>query len=491
MTRRKNALAAAGILAACLASVLLLRAVSVRSRQIPASEPEAIDLNTGALAARLAEALRYRTVSREGAGPADSGEFQAFREFLARAFPRVHAGLERREVMRDSLLFRWRGTDPAVPPVLLLAHMDVVPAEAGAEAMWEHPPFSGDVEGGVIWGRGALDDKCSLMAILEAAEHLLGEGFRPEGDIYLAFGHDEEKGGRGARAMARVLGRLGVRPGLVLDEGGAVVDGAVPGTAAVALVGVAEKGFANIEVRTSAEGGHSSVPPAETAIGIVARAVSRLESHPMPRRLTGAMREFFAWLAPEVSLPYRLVLANLWLFEPALLAGLTGSPSTNALVRTTAAATIVRGGIKDNVLPTSARAVVNYRILPGDSVRDVLEHTRAVVSDPRVQVRTVGPVREPAPESPTDSAAFRLVGRAIRATFPEVPVAPYLTLGGTDARHYTGISRHIYRFAPLRGTRAELARMHGVGERIAVAAHGKAVEFYIRLLRASGALREN
>jgi len=490
MTRGGKAVLVSAAVLAAAGAVLVVRAMTSTSKQVAVLPAAETGLDGRVLAQRLSDALRHRTVSVGGTREPEWAEFQAFREFLARAFPRVHAALERREISQHSLLYRWRGARSGQPPVLLLAHTDVVPAEPATESLWAHPPFAGHVENGVVWGRGALDDKCSLMAILEAAEHLLRSGFRPGPDVYFAFGHDEETGGRGAQAMAEVLERLGARPGLVLDEGGAVVEGALPGGAAVALVGIAEKGFANVELRVSARGGHSSAPPAETAIGILARALSRLEAHPMPRRLTGAVEQFFHWVGPELPFPYRIALANLWLFEPVLVSVLARSPTTGALVGTTAAPTIIRGGVKDNVLPTSARAVVNYRILPGDSVRTVLEHVRAVVGDPRVQIRTVGPVSEPSPESPTDSAAFRLLARAIRETFPGVPVAPYLTLGATDARHYARISRNIYRFAPLRGTREELARMHGIDEQIAVTVHRKAVEFYVRLFHAIDGLAE-
>jgi len=275
-----------------------------------------------------------------------------------------------------------------------------------------------------------------------------------------------------------------VRPEWVLDEGGAVTRGMMPGVEApVALVGVAEKGFVSVELAARGEGGHSSMPPRSTAVGTLARAVARLEEHPLPGGIRGATELLFDHAGPEMPFGMRLVFANRWLFGPLVERQLAAAPSTDATLRTTTAATVIRGGTQDNVLPSSARAVVNFRILPGDSIAGVLAHVREVVDDPRVQVRTAGFGSEPSPVSGTETAGFRAIRRSIRQTFPDAVVAPYLVVGATDARHFHGLSPHVYRFLPVRVTARDLERMHGTDERVAVADYAAAVRFYAQLLR--------
>jgi carboxypeptidase PM20D1 len=363
--------------------------------------------------------------------------------------------------------------------------MDVVPAEPETEGKWEHDPFAGDVADGFIWGRGAIDNKSAVLGTLEAVEMLLDEGFRPARTIYLAYGHDEEVGGtHGARQTAAVLKSRGVELETVLDEGGVIGSGILPGIAEpIALVGVAEKGFVTIELSTRVAGGHSSLPPSQSAIGIVSAAVARLEANPMPARLEGATRELFDRIGPHFPLAQRAVLANLWLTRLIVVRRLESSAATNAMVRTTAAATIFQAGTKDNVLPSSARAVVNFRILPGDSVTTVLDHVRRVVDDDRVHIKTVGRFSaEPSAMTRTTSDWFRMLEHAIRSVAPDVIVAPYLVVVVTDARHYADISRNVFRFLPIRFTSRDLERMHGLDERIGIREYEGAIRTYRKLL---------
>ena len=287
--------------------------------------------------------------------------------------------------------------------------MDVVPAEPETDGKWEHDPFAGDVADGFIWGRGAIDNKSAVLGTLEAVEMLLDEGFRPARTIYLAYGHDEEVGGtHGARQTATLLKSRGVELEMVLDEGGVIGSGILPGIVEpVALVGVAEKGFVTIELRTRVPSGHTSLPPLQSAVGIVSAAVARLELNPMPARMEGATRGLFDRIGPHFPLVQRAVFANLWLTRAIVTRRLASSPATNAMVRTTTAPTMFEAGTKDNMLPSSARAVVNFRILPGDSVSTVLDHVRRVVDDDRVDIKTVG--RFSAEPSAMTSTAFRLV----------------------------------------------------------------------------------
>lgn len=440
----------------------------------PAVEAAAIE--------RLAGAVRFLTISYEG-GRYDAKAFDDFAAYLVTHYPRAHATLTRETVAGHSLLYRWAGRDAAAKPFLLAAHMDVVPVEAGTEAKWTHPPFAGVAADGYVWGRGAWDDKSAVIAILEAVERKLAAGWAPERTVYLAFGHDEEVGGGGAQAMAALLKARGIALELVLDEGSMVLKGLVPGVEPpVALIGVAEKGFASVELVASADGGHSSMPTADNAIGRLAGAVGRLAADPFPPRLIGPMAGTLDGTGPAMGLPMRVVLANRWLTEPLVLRTMAGSPSGAASVRTTTALTMFNAGTKANVLPQTARAVVNHRLLPGDTVASVVERDRAVVDDPRVSVRAIAGARDPSRVSPSDGPAFAVIERAVTRVFPDVIVAPGLVIAGTDARNYEPVATAIYRFLPVRTGPEELKRFHGTDERIAIADYARAIAFYEAML---------
>lgn len=466
---------------AFLAGVLLLAAVLL-ARALPSANPPpvatplpVVAVDPGATA-RLAQALRLPTVSQ----PRDPAPFVALHRLLESAFPEVHRALER-QAFGDSLLYVWRGSEPNLAPILLLAHLDVVPAGDG----WREPPFGGAVKDSYIWGRGALDDKAAALGSLEAVEALLRENFRPRRTVYLAFGADEEVGGmQGARVVAEALRARGILFDWALDEGSFVVEGMAPGIPGpAALVGVAEKGFVNLELSAQGEGGHASMPPPHTAVGRVAGATARLEANPRPARLTPVVREMFARLAPHMEFGKRLVFANLWLFEPLVKREMAKSPIGNAWLRTTGAATLLQGGVKENVLPPSARAVVNFRILPGETIREVEEYVKATVADPAVAVARFGDAAsEPSSVSSVDSAGFRAIEQSIGEVFPGVPIAPAPVIAATDSRHFAPVVRDIYRFQPVRLKRDDVARIHGADERIGVDAYADLVRFYWRLI---------
>jgi carboxypeptidase PM20D1 len=467
-----------------LAGVALARTVRYGPAQ-PVVEPAPeVAIPEGA-AERLAGSLRIPTVSHEDLAAFDAEAFQALHAYLRAAFPRVHSQLRRETVGTHSLLYTWRGSDSSLKPVLLMGHLDVVPVEPGTEEKWQEHPFSGRIAGGFIWGRGAIDNKSAVLGTMEAVEMLLGAGFRPARTVYLAYGHDEEVGGtRGAREIAALLKRRGVELEMVLDEGGVIGDGIMPGISApTALVGIAEKGFVSVELSTRAAGGHSSLPPRRSAIGILGAAIARLEESPMPARLHGPTQQLFERIAPRFPFAQRAVFANLWATRPLVMRKLEASPTTNAMVRTTTAATIFQAGTKENVLPSRARAVVNFRILPGDSVAGVLEHVRRVIDHPRVEVKPApGFSAEPSAVSSTESESFRAVERTIRSVAPETIVAPYLVVVVTDSRYYRELSRNVLRFLPVRLTARDLERMHGTNERIAVRDYERAIRFYRQLI---------
>ena len=481
----KKILAVLGIAILVLVAVLLVRAATLESRQVKAEPVTDLAVDANAAAQRLAGAVRFPTVSHEGGRNVEAQAFLGLHRYLEASFPRVHQTLTREVVAEYSLLYTWPGWKPELPPILLMSHMDVVPVEPGTERQWTHPPFSGAIADGYVWGRGAMDDKVSVLGVLEGIEWLIGQGFQPERTVLLAFGHDEEVGGlRGAAAIARLLESRGVKPAIILDEGGIIAKGMVPGLdSPVAMISTAEKGFVTVELTARSPGGHSSMPPKSTAIGIVAAAVQKLEQNPMPARIDGATRESFDFLAPELPLGKRLPLANLWLFEPLVRKKFAGEPASDARMRTTTAATMIRGGVKENVLPSEARAWVNFRILPGDTVAAVLEHVRETVG-PGIQVAvSTHFVNEPSPQSRTDAESFRLLQTTLAQVFPGMIAAPNLLSGGTDTKHFQKLSPNVYRFIPVSVTAEDLERVHGTNERVSVEDYAGAVRFYAQLVR--------
>jgi carboxypeptidase PM20D1 len=485
----KKILAFLGIAILVLAAVLLVRTATVESRQVTAEPVTELSVDAGAAARRLAGAVRFPTISHEGGRNTEAQAFLGLHQYLAQSFPRVHQTLTRETVAQYSVLYTWPGSKPDLPPILLLSHLDVVPVEPGTEKKWTHPPFSGEIADGYVWGRGTLDDKVSVLGVLEGVELLLARGFQPERTVLLAFGHDEEVGGfRGAAAIARLLESRGVRPELILDEGGVIAKGMVPGIEApIALISTAEKGFVTVELTARSPGGHSSMPPRHTAIGLVAAAVQELETHPMPARIDGAVRESFEFLAPEMPFGKRLPLANLWLFEPLVKKQFSGAPASDARLRTTTAATLIRGGVKENVLPSEAKAWVNFRILPGDTVESVLEHVRRTVG-PGIQVAVSGEIAvEPSPQSSTEGPAFRLLQTTLSQVFPGTLASPNLLSGGTDTKHYRKLSNNVYRLIPVPITAEDLERVHGTNERVGIEDYAGAVRFYAQLVRNAAA----
>ena len=368
-----------------------------------------------------------------------------------------------------------------------MGHIDVVPVIPGTEEDWDQPPFGGVIADGSIWGRGAIDDKASVMSILEAVEYLVSSGHQPERTIYLAFGHDEEVGGDlGARVIAELLSSRGVEPfALVLDEGGMIAEGIIAGLdGRVAIIGIAEKGFVSLEVVVKGAGGHSSSPPEETNLGILARAVRRLEENQFPARLDGATEAMLDWMAPEMSFGNRMMLANLWLTRPLVKWAMVSDRTSAPMVRTTTATTIIEGGVKENVLAIEGRAVVNQRILHGDTRESVAERAVRVIDDPRVEVTALPRSAEASPISDPNSEAFRVVGGTVRQVLSDQTlVAPYLVIGGTDAKFYAGRSEAVLRFLPIIAGPDVLSMAHGTNERVTLESLEIAVRYFAQLIR--------
>lgn len=481
--KRIFAALAAGL--AILLAVLVVRTVSTRSRQVTAEPAAPIAVDAEAAAKRLAGALAIESISHQDPKQFNGQAFLALHAYLAERFPRVHQAL-RREVVNDySLLYTWPGSGDA-PPILLLGHLDVVPVDPATADSWQQPPFGGVIADGFVWGRGAIDDKGSVLGILEAVELLLAAGYQPPRSVILAFGHDEEiLGEHGAKAMSALLAERGVAPALVLDEGGAILVDVFPGVAApVASIGIAEKGYVSVELTVDGVGGHSSVPPTRTAVGQLSTAVDRLQKNLVPANFDAAIGRTFDYLGSEMSLPMRVVIANMWLFQPLVEWRMAQEPRTNAAIRTTTAPTMFHAGVKENQLPTTARAVVNFRILPGDTVETVVEHVRRTIDDPEVKVTVLGLADDPSPVSDVDGPAFAYLARTVKATNPDVVVAPFLVLGATDARQYVRLApKSVFRFAATRTHPDDIPRFHGLNERIGVDNYAGLIRFYAELLR--------
>jgi carboxypeptidase PM20D1 len=479
-------LAAAG-LAIALVAIMLTR--PSRQLVVPPVQPVAVDAR--AAADRLAAAVRIPTVSVESGKVAEPAQFLKLHQHLADSFPKLHAAL-RREVIGDySLLYTWPGRNAQAPAVMLMAHQDVVPIAPGTEKAWQGDPFSGEIRDGFVWGRGAWDDKGSLMAILEAVELLVSQGFVPARTIHLAFGHDEEVGGRhGAARIAERIRERGSRLAMVLDEGMLITDGMIDGLSApAAIIGVAEKGTLTLRLTATGEPGHSSMPPARTAIGTLARAVARVEANPLPARLSGLPREMFETLAPEMSGVNGLLLSNLWLFEPVVRQVMQKKPNTNTVLRTTTAPTVLSAGNKENVLPGEAVALFNFRLLPGDSIAGVIAHVSAAVDDPSIRIEALPGGTEPSPVSASGAAGYQAIARTLRELSPTLVVAPGLMIAATDSRHFADIADNVYRFMPVRARAEDLARFHGTNERMSVANYAQIIQFYHRLIGNLDALR--
>ncbi|MCA9663699.1 MAG: M20/M25/M40 family metallo-hydrolase, partial [Myxococcales bacterium] len=462
---------------------LVIGALSQPSAQVEPEAPTPLELDEEAAIEHLAAAIRLQTVAAENQADLRGEPFRAAHDLLLRAYPCLHRAMKREVVADYSLLYTWEGSDPARAPGLFIAHLDVVPVE-NPEA-WAHPPWAGEVADGQIWGRGAHDDKGGAVAILEAAEALCAGGFAPSRTLYFAVGHDEEVASVGAKAIAALLRERGVRAEFAVDEGMIITRAIFPELDPVALIGVAEKGFVSVELRVTVADGHSSMPPLESAPGILAAGLARLEADPFPFELRPPVRALLTTLAPEFPFGKRVLLSNLWLTERLVVGTLAKADRSRALLHTTTAITQVRAGIKENSLAREATATVNFRILPGDSVDAVVARTREVLDDPRIEVtiREVATPSEPSAISATDSPAYEALASAVRGVRPDALVTPALMIARTDSIHYSDLVEDIYRFRPILLDAAEIAGIHGTDEHIHAAALVDAIRIYAEFLR--------
>lgn len=438
-----------------------------------------------AAVARLQVLLRIPTISHPDESLTDWAQFDRFVATLAELYPQVHARLDRDVVAGHSLLFRWPGRSSAEPSVLM-AHYDVVPA---TDFGWKHPPFAGELSGRgadeLIWGRGALDNKGAVAAILEAVELQLTAGLVPAQDIYLAFTHNEETAGGGAVAVVDLLESRGIRPALVLDEGGAIVEGVFPGvTAPVAVVGVTEKGQADLRLVVEELGGHASTPPETTATVRLARAIVRLNDRKFPARFSPTALEMFRTLGDHATGAVGWAFRHIGLTRAALLPVVARSGNElGAMVRTTQAVTLLEAGQAPNALAERAEANVNVRIAVGMSVEQVVAHVERAIADPQVRVELVHGQPAP-PASLLSGIGWEVLRSTVEAAYPGTVVTPYVQNGATDSRHFTRISRGVYRFTPFEMSKEERDTLHAKNERMHVATFLRGIQFYRALVAA-------
>jgi len=455
--------------------ILLFNTLSLKSKQVTSESLDTLEISD-TVYENLSKAIQFPTISFSEEAIPDSTAFNGFHQFLLQTFPLVHKELTLEKVNEYSLLYTWKGSDQSKKPIILMSHQDVVPVDEPTLSDWEAGPFEGKITETAIIGRGTLDDKSSLIAIMESVELLLAESFTPSQTIYLVFGHDEEVGGsKGAAKIATLLKERGVHAAMTIDEGGFLADGLIPGIdKTVAMVNLAEKGFASFKLIVETKGGHSSAPPKENTIGMLAKAIVDLENNQFDYKLVEPINHQLAYIGAELPFTKKLAFANQWLFKKPILEALNA--------HTTTAATIIDGGVKNNVIPTVAEATINFRILPGESIESVKKHIERTVSD-KIKVEEVGFLTNPSPVSTIDSDAYKKLEKTIRSVFPESVVVPGLVGGGTDGRYFYEVSDDVYRFYPIRLEPNSLSRFHGIDEKINKENYKEMIEFSYYLIK--------
>jgi carboxypeptidase PM20D1 len=424
--------------------------------------------------------IQVKTVSHFDAAETDEAEFEKFRKLLDRLYP-VTGGIgQRRRIGRTGILYRIPGRETEGDPAVLMAHYDVVPAEASE---WDFDPFSGEIKDGFICGRGALDTKCTLCAVMESVENLLKKGWRPKHTLYLSFSGEEEVEGSDADRIVKDFEAAGIRAAFVLDEGGAVIPEGLPGVKRpAAMIGIAEKGVANLELSVSGSGGHASTPPAHTAAGEIARAAAAIEAHPFPAQLTRPVLEMFRYLGEEVPGAAGAAFRKASLLSPAIRAAAVRMGGTfGAMVRTTAAVTVMQGSPSYNVLPEKAMIGVNLRLLGNDTMESACAYLKKAVNNPKIEFRYISG-SNPSPVSDCEGDMWKMLTDTIHSTWPEALIAPYTLNGGTDSRFFHRISGCVYKFTPMEMSAEDRKCVHGRNEKIAAGRLLKMAVFYSRLL---------
>lgn len=469
-----------GLILIFLIAFILFKTFTFKGKQLNESQAEILKLDDSCVV-RFQKAIQYQTVSFDDPKLMDSVAFRGFQSFLMESYPLVFSKMEVEKVNNFSLILHWKGKSAQTKPVILMAHQDVVPIEEATANLWDVPPFSGEIKNGFLYGRGTIDDKGSLISILESAEILLKQGFVPASDIYFVFGHDEEISGlKGAKVIAQLFADRKISPAFVLDEGGIITEYKVPGLKkTAAVVGIAEKGYQTLQLKINIPGGHSSMPEEKTAIDEMAKAVVKLKENPFPADLGIIVQNFLSYVGPEMLFISKIAMANQWLFKPIIISTYSKSGAGNATIRTTTATTIFNAGIKENLIPGEAQVTVNFRTQPGVTQQDVIDHVKKVIENDSIQINPMGAGNEPKQVAKVEDETFKYIQKTISAYHPNIVVAPYLVLGATDARYFGDLTTQIFRFAPF----TDPEGFHGVNERIKVSEYKRGISFYYELMK--------
>jgi carboxypeptidase PM20D1 len=442
-----------------------------------------IDIDSNVVAQHLSESITFKTVSNQSMGDKKAEEFDGFIQWVKDTYPQVNQQLELL-MLNQTLLYKWQGSDASLKPILITGHYDVVPVIPGSEDKWQHPPFEGKIVDGIVWGRGALDDKSGVVGMLEATTFLLADGFQPARTVYLSFGHDEEIGGpMGAAAVTAYLKEQNVQLAWSLDEGSFLFKGMFPGVDnLIASINVAEKGSVTLDIVATAAGGHSSMPPKNNAVGVLAKAINKLEEHPVPGGLQGLSATMFDEISRYFEFPMRMLFANRWLFDSLIDRQLSSVTFSNAMLRTTTAPTMLSGSVKTNVLPIEAIATVNFRVHPRDTPESVQAYVESVVADEQITVRSRGG-RGASEVSSWETQGFEQIAQSLREVYGDVAVTPGLMIAGSDSRHYGQVADDAYRFNPFELSQDDLAGFHGTNEKMSVDAFVLGIKSYIQIMR--------
>ena len=470
------------------------------SMQMADVAPIVVKVDIDAAAKRLSNAIKIPTISHQDRNDFDKKAFKDYHKLLEDSYPTIHKTMSK-EILGDprkfSLLYTWEGKDPSLAPIVLMAHQDVVPVVPGTEKQWEHGAYSGDISGGYIWGRGSLDDKLMIHAMMEAIEMKIKDGFQPTRTVMLVLGQDEEVGGpEGVEHIVNVLSERGLKEiAFILDEAAPLAPGLFPGIPNnTALIGTAEKGYLSLELKIDAEGGHSAMPPNNSNIGILAKAITKLEDNPFPYKITQTVRDQYRFMGPELPKEKRAMYAavafgdddKVTKLEKKFIEEMKKNPITHAMVHTTTAVTMINSGVKENVLPPSATAVVNFRLLQGDTIDSATKYVRKVINDERVQIKDISASINPSNISDSRGSEYKLIEKTIRQTFGnDLIVSPFIVVGGADAKHFaaTPMAQKVYRFTAVQvESAADQKRWHGVNERVLVKEFGRSIAFFHTLL---------
>lgn len=479
----KNALSFIIFIMVFSVAYLIFKTLTFSSKQINYKAVKKIEISDSAIY-HLSKAMKIKTISPETPVDFDSSQFVQFSYFLSTTYPFIEKNLIKKTINQFSYIYKWQGADNHLKPVILVAHSDVAPVAEEDRSEWTHPPFSGEIKDGTLWGRGAMDDKVSVIGILEAVEYLLSKEFKPKRTIYIALGHDEEIAGLyGAKSIVNFLKQEGIQAEFVLDEGLSITRGLVPGVLMdVALIGIAEKGFASLTLSVKSDG-NSSMPNSETAIKVITNAITKVENKPFPAEITEPVQQFLEHAGPEMRFQDELVFANSKLFRSLILSDYKKTNTGRAVVQTTMEPTVFRGGINDSGIPSTASATINFRILPGLSIDQLIEHVTSAIDNDRIKISLKDFYSEASKISSTTSVSYSLLCKSIKEIFPTVITVPNLVISTTDGRHYEEISENVYRFLPIRLNPDNIMAMHGIDEKIAVDEFEDAIRFYIQLIK--------